>query len=596
MSRVPDYRGAILNHMQGDAKEEIRSRLAIEDIVGEYVQLKRAGRNFKGLSPFSSEKTPSFFVSPEKNIWHDFSSNKGGDIFAFIMEVEGLDFRGSLEYLARKASVDLSQYESKTSQLLAKRKKRALEAHALAARYYQQCLLRNQHAMTYVFEQRHLKRGVVEEFQIGYAPDSGNALTNALTKKGFTKQELADAGLTNRFGGDMFRGRMMIPLMDGSGQVIGFTGRIIGEVEGAPKYLNTPQSVIYDKGRHVFGLSQAKEAIRTQGYAVIVEGNLDVVSSHQASVRQVVATAGTAMTEHHLRAIKRLTGDVRLGFDADKAGIAATERAIAIAAQVGIELSIVSLPPTAKDPDELIQQDAALWLQSIETCQPAVDWVLAQYAARVDLSSAAGKRQFTSAAIAIVRTLLDPVERDHYERLVATMTGTSHDVVHAKLLQHSEDKKPLRPVAPTVQTQQPDYSTEDDCLALMAIDVPSQELIEHVQIDLLHGDERQALARYIAAHRGEVIVDTPEDLQKYDTYVKIVLLRADTRYAEWDPNDRYFETARLLRQIEHEYKKQTRDQLIVELRTAEESDDDMTADRLRKQLNTLIMEIARGKR
>ena len=581
--------------MNGEAKEEIRARLAIEDIVGEYVQLKRAGRNFKGLSPFSSEKTPSFFVSPEKNIWHDFSSNKGGDIFSFIMEVEGLDFRGSLEHLARKAGVDLSQYESKTSQLIAKRKKRALEAHALATRYYQQCLLRNQHAMNYVFKQRHLKRRVVEEFQIGYAPDSGTALTNALTKKGFSKAELSDAGLTNRFGGDLFRGRMMIPLMDGSGQVIGFTGRIIGEVEGAPKYLNTPQSVIYDKGRHVFGLCQAKEAIRTQNYVVIVEGNLDVVSSHQASVCQVVATAGTAMTEHHLRAIKRLTGDVRLGFDADKAGIAATERAIAIAANVGIELSIISLPESAKDPDELIQQAPQLWVESIQSRQPAVDWVLAQYAARVDLATAAGKRQFTSAAIAVIRTLTDPVERDHYERQTASMTGTGLDVLHTKLLQYVEDQKPLRPVAPRTPTNEPDYSIEDDFLALMAIDSSSQELIEHLQIDLLHGEERQALARWIASHRGRPILDTPEGLQKHDTYVKIILLRADTRYAEWDSNDRYFETARLLRQIEHEYKKQTRDQLIVELRSAEASDDEATADQLRKRLNTLIKEIARGK-
>ena len=166
-----------------DAKEEVRSRLNIEDVIGEYVHLKRAGRNFKGLSPFSGERTPSFMVSPDKNIWHDFSSNKGGDIFAFIMEVEGVDFREALEQLARKAGVELAQYESAGAKQLAARKKRQIEANTLAARYYQQCLLRSQATMEYVFKTRGLNKRVVQDFMIGYAPDSGSALTNTLLKR-----------------------------------------------------------------------------------------------------------------------------------------------------------------------------------------------------------------------------------------------------------------------------------------------------------------------------------------------------------------------------------------------------------------------------
>ncbi len=582
--------------MQGDAKEEVRSRLNIEDVIGEYVQLKRAGRNFKGLSPFSGEKTPSFFVSPDKNIWHDFSSNKGGDVFSFVMEVEGMDFRQALEHLARKAGVELEQFESKHGREIAERKKRSIEAHQLAARYYQQCLLRNQHAMRYVVETRRLTKQVIADFQIGYAPDSGNALVNALTKKGFTRKELADAGLTNRYGGDMFRGRMMISLMDASGQVIGFTGRIIGDVENAPKYLNTPQTLIYDKGRHIFGLSQAKEAIRKAEYIVVVEGNLDVISSYQAGVHQTVATAGTAMTEYHVRAMKRLAGDVRLAYDGDKAGIAATERAIALAAQAGLELAIISLPQGAKDPDELIQQDKAAWQQAIDDSVPAVDWVLAQYSSRLDLATASGKRAFTTAALGVVRSLTDAVERDHYERKIAEMTGASLEAVHAKLVGTKQDKPALKPVVATVQPSSNNYSIEDDLLAIAAIDSASQELLTHLNLDYLHGDERHALARYIAAHHGTALVDTPESLQNYDTYVKIVLLRAEERYAEWDANDRYFETARLLRQIEHEHKKQTRDKLITELRDAEAAADETTANALRTELNTLIKEIARGKR
>ena len=588
------------NQSMQDAKEEVRARLNIEDVVGEYVQLKRAGRNFKGLSPFSGEKTPSFFVSPDKHIWHDFSSNKGGDIFSFVMQVEGMDFRQALEHLARKAGVDLSLYESKGSQDLARRKKRLLEAHNLATQYYQHSLLKNQHSIDYVFKQRGLSKQIVQDFKIGYAPTSGTALTQFLTKKGYSRQELSDAGLTNRFGGDLFRGRMMVPLMDASGQVIGFTARILGgEDPNAPKYLNTPQTLLYDKSRHVFGLSQAKEAIRKSDYAVIVEGNLDVVSSHQAGVAQVVATAGTAMTEQHLRALKRLSGHVRLAFDADKAGIAATERAIPIASQVGIELTIISLPDGAKDPDELIQQDVSLWQKAIDSSQPAVDWILEQYSQREDLTTASGKRLFTTAALNVVRSLQDPVEQDHYENKIAAMIGSSLEAVKAKLASvAAPEAAPVRrPVMSTQETPETDTTAyQDNLLAVALIDGPSQELFATVDRTAFATEERRAVAEYIATHPNKSVQATPKELQKYDTYVKILLLKAETRYADWNDQDRYFESARLLRQVINEHKKQTQAALTNQLRDAELSGDDAKAAELRAQLNTLIKEITRGQR
>ena len=581
-----------------DAKEEVRAKLNIEDVIGEYVPLKRAGRSFKGLSPFSGEKTPSFFVSPDKQIWHDFSSNKGGDVFAFVMEVEGMDFRQALEHLARKAGVDLSLYDNKTTQVLAQRKKRLLEANRLAAQYYQQCLLGNQHAMEYVFKKRGLSKQIVQEFLIGYAPDTGKALVGALARKGFTAQELAEAGLVNRFGGDMFRGRMSVPLMDPAGQVIGFTGRIIKDVEGAPKYLNTGQTMLYDKSRHVFGLSQAKQAIREQNYAVIVEGNLDVVSSHQVMMKQVVATAGTALTDHHLRALKRLVGDVRLAFDADKAGIAATERAIAIGSRVGVELTVISLPEGAKDPDELIQDDPKKWQQAIDDAKPAVDWVLEQYKARVDMKTAAGKRKFTTAGLAVVRTLSDPVEQEHYEQKIAELTSTSLEAVRAKSAQEpAEEQRRLKPVkTQPIEPPVEQLVHQDDALAAACLDSQSQEALAHMNLDIFVGEERYAVANYLSTHAGTALQDTPKELQKYDTYVKILLLRAEARYADMNPTERVYETARLLRQIEYEHKKQRQLELIEELRSAESSGDEQKAAELRITLNTLIKEMPRGKR
>ena len=579
-----------------EAKEEVRARLNIEDVIGEYVQLKRAGRNFKGLSPFSGEKTPSFMVSPDKHIWHDFSSGKGGDVFSFVMEVEGMDFRQALEHLARKAGVDLSMYQSSRSGEIVKKKKRLLEAHALAANYYQQSLLRNQHALEYVFKQRGLSKEIVQDFQIGYAPSTGDALVRFLSKKGFSKGELTDAGLTNRFGGDMFRGRMMVPLMDSTGQVIGFTARIIEDDPSAPKYLNTPQTLLYDKGRHVFGLSQAKEAIRTNDYTVIVEGNLDVVSSHQVGESMVVATAGTAMTEHHLKALSRLSAQVRLAFDGDKAGIAATERAIPIAQSVGVELTIITLPGEAKDPDELIKQDPKLWRKAIDSAQPAVDWLLGQYEQRVDMKTAAGKRHYTSAGLNLVRTLSDPVDQDHYVQLMVRTTGASIEALREKMSRGaSESQVRLRPISNNAKVNEPtaDTSRQDDVLAALLIDPATRQQLHESHISLFDGEARQDIAKYLMQHQ-EMIDDTPRLLQKHDTYVKILLLRADTRYAAWDAKDRALEVARLLRQCIIEHNKLKREQLIAELRDAEDQGDDKRSHVIRAELNKLIKEIKHG--
>lgn len=437
-----------------DAKEEIKSRLAVEDVVGQYIELKRAGRNLKGRSPWGVDKTPSFMVSPEKGIWHDFSANKGGDIFSFLMEVEGISFREALEKLAAMAGVNLAQY-SGSDQATTRRKLRAREALQLAAKYYQACLVRSQTVREYVFYRRNLNRGTVAEFKIGYSPASGKALLAVLTKRGFSAQELADAGLLNRFGGDLFKDRMMVPFIDTNGQVIGFTARVLDKSE--PKYLNTPETLLFNKSRFIFGLYHAKEAIRRSGYVVIVEGNMDVISSHQAGVKEAVATSGTAMTEQHLKSLARLTTDIRLAYDGDAAGIKATERAIMLAGDLGIRLSVVSNYHGAKDPDELIQKDPSLWRQAVEERVPAVDWLLDKYEESLDLSLAPDKKTYSDIALRLISFVKDEVERASYEEKVAKKLGIETailrekgDRLNKKLAQssHKYYKKPKTTLVP----------------------------------------------------------------------------------------------------------------------------------------------------
>lgn len=412
-----------------DAKEEIKSRLAVEDVVGQYVELKRAGRTLKGHSPWGVDKTPSFMVSPEKGIWHDFSANKGGDIFTFVMEVEGIGFREALEKLAAQAGVDLSKYHGGDS-AVTKRKVRAKEALSLATKYYQACLVRDKKVCEYVFYKRGLVRSTVAEFKIGYSPASGKALLEVLKKRGFSERELDDAGLLNRFKSDMFRDRMMVPFIDTTGNVIGFTARILGK--GEPKYLNTPETILFNKSRFIFGLHNAKESIRRNGFVVIVEGNMDVISSHQAGVKEAVATSGTAMTEQHLKALSNLTSDIRLAYDGDAAGIKATERAIMLAGDLGIELTVISNYHGAKDPDELIQKDPKLWQEAVEERVPAVDWLLNKYEENLNLRLAPDKKKYSDVALKLLSYVKDEIERASYEEKVAKKLDVEVEILREK--------------------------------------------------------------------------------------------------------------------------------------------------------------------
>lgn len=412
-----------------NAKEEIKSRLAVEDVVGQYVELKRAGRNLKGHSPWGVDKTPSFMVSPEKGIWHDFSANKGGDIFTFIMEVEGISFKEAMEKLAEKAGVDLSKYRGGDPNF-AKRKLRAKEALTLAAKYYQACLVRSKSVCEYVFYKRNLNRATVAEFQIGYSPASGKALREVLEKRGFTEKELNDAGLLNQYKSDMFRNRMMVPFIDTSGSIIGFTARVLDKSE--PKYLNTSETILFNKSRFIFGLYNAKEAIRHNGFVVIVEGNMDVISSHQAGVKEAVATSGTAMTEQHLKILSKLTQDIRLAYDGDAAGVKATERAIMLAGDLGIELTVISNYHGAKDPDELIQKDPKLWEQAVKERIPAVDWLLQKYEENLNLRLAPDKKKYSDIALKLLSYVQDEVERASYEEKVAKRLGVAVEILREK--------------------------------------------------------------------------------------------------------------------------------------------------------------------
>ena len=577
--------------MNNGAMEEIKARINIEDLASEYLDLRRAGRNFKALSPWTNERTPSFIVSPEKQIWHDFSSGKGGDIFGFIMEVEGLTFREALEFLARKAGVELQQFDNVRAKQIVQKKKRLYEVLRVSANFYQHFLVRDKTALEYVFRKRRLSKEIVQEFKIGYAPKGQRTLVDFLQKKGFALDEIRDAGMTNRFGGDIFRDRMVIALQDISGAPVGFTGRLLTESDNAPKYLNTPQTLLYDKSNNVFGLSQAKNEIRKAGFAVVVEGNMDVISSHQAGIKNVVATAGTAITARHLKTIARFSNDIRLCFDADAAGINATERAIKLAQEVGVELSIIALNQTssnAKDPDELIQIDPNLWHESISRPKPAVEWVFDQYEKRLDISTASGKRQFSNIALKLVENLSDPVEKEFYLDEIARRIKTSREALLAKFSSDNQSVKLKHIKAEKTEVVKDDFVYEDDLLALILIKEKFAAKIVDLPKNPLHSENRNQIFEIIRNNDRE-------KLKKFENYVKILLLKADERYGEIKESaDKEIE--RLVDKVKMQKLLEQKEILDSKLEAAEVDGDENLKREIIAQIIELNKELNSGKR
>ncbi len=563
-----------------DAVDEVKQRLSIEDVVAEYVQLKRAGRNWRGISPWTNEKTPSLMVSPEKQIWHDFSSGKGGNMFSFVMEMEGVDFKGALELLARKAGVDLDQYRS-SAQRSGPDKKRLHDLLEAAAKFYQVQFSKNKTALEYVLKKRGFSKGTALEWRLGYSPNNGSALVEYAKKKGFSEAEIKQAGLSaqNYKGGiqDMFRGRLMIPLQDQFGKVIGFTARLLEDDDNAPKYINTPQTVLYDKSRHIYGLHLAKESIRKSKFVVLVEGNLDVIASHQAGVRQVVATAGTALTEPHLKALSRFTGDIRLCFDADKAGMAATERAIPIASRVKVSLSIIDTPG-AKDPDELVQKDPKLWQQAIDKKQYALDWLMARYEKLLDISSAQGKREYSDVLLPVVQALSDDVERDHYLNAIAKSIGVSKDALSQKLSKTPKVETTERRRRIKATPQQLDRAaienkkTQDQFLALMFSRQTLREFLELITPEMLYEDDARQLLEFLQKNmdfKGKPA--EAKQLKSIADYVKIESLLYEELYQGLELNELHYEAARLQARLIEQFIKNEKMKLADKLETADAS-------------------------
>ena len=413
-----------------DTKDKVKELIDIVELIGGYVELKKAGRNYKGVCPFHSEKTPSFMVSPELQIYKCFGCNKSGDAFSFIQEVEGIDFNAALQQLSEKAGVKVEKVQTDPNK---EKKQKLLEINNNAAKFYHHLLLNHpigRDAKTYL-KNRGLKPSTIKEYKLGFAPNTWSMLADNFIKK-YQSQLLIDAGLispkrsgTDYF--DRFRGRVMFPLVGIAGEVVGFNGRAIYDDD--PKYLNTNETLIFNKGSFIYGLDKAKIEIKHEG-AIFVEGPMDVISAHQSGIKNVIASSGTALTQTQLKILKRYTADICFCFDTDVAGINAIYRAVELAENESFNITVLVLPEKYKDLDEFVKADLEKARTYVKDAKlPIYDFYIQSTLAKYDAKSSIGKKKIMSDLTPLFNKIKSPVTLDHYTKRIAEELDLDEETV-----------------------------------------------------------------------------------------------------------------------------------------------------------------------
>lgn len=420
----------------------IKDKLDLAQFIGEYVQVKKAGSYWKACCPFHHEKTPSFMIHPERQFWHCFGCSKGGDIFTFAQEIEGLDFSEALKLLADRAGVKIDSYRNEIDK---SQKNRILEINQKAAYFFNHVLLemaQAKDARDYL-ERRQLKKEVIADWEVGYIPDQWELLTQYFLKKGIGVDDLVASGLTIKKDGvtggrgyyDRFRGRIMFPIKNVHGNIVGFTGRqLVENPDAGGKYVNSPQTIVFDKSRVLYGLDKAKMEIKAKDLAVIVEGQMDVIACHQAGMKNVVAASGTALTPEQIRLIERYTKNIAMAFDADKAGINAAKRGIDVALKEGMNVKVIRVPEGAgKDADEVIKKNPAVWFKAVEDATDIMQWFFDIVLAGRRLVSPKERQAVSDELLPLIGLIPYAVEKDIWLKKLAETIDTEVVVLREDL-------------------------------------------------------------------------------------------------------------------------------------------------------------------
>ena len=478
--------------------DEVKQKTDIVEIVEQYTPpLKKSGKAMRGLCPFHSEKTPSFFVYPEQQSWHCFGAcNAGGDVFSFVMKKENMEFGDALRHLASRAGVVIPEYAGPAEK---KEEKEALYAVLEAAALFYHNLLLNSpeagKARSYLAG-RDISGKSTADFGLGYSPTGWEGLREYLAGRGFDDADMLTAGLIMESESgkrhDRFRSRPMFPIRDARGRVIGFGARALDDSQ--PKYMNSPQTPLYDKSSVLYGLDTALPSIRSSGTAVLVEGYLDVITAHQHGFANVVAASGTAVTERQILQFKKLKTRLVMALDADSAGTEAMLRSVSYEDMLGSEIRVAVLPE-GKDPDDVIRADSGLWEELLKEAQPIVDYTFDLVAGQMDISSARGKEQFKARLLPIVSSMKEPETRNHYlEKLAKSIGTTKYEILRVSRRRQAEAYQPRRsPGLPDVKHRKEAVAAEDFCLALLLKYPELKEFADELDMSMFLDTDNRAV-------------------------------------------------------------------------------------------------------
>jgi len=583
-----------------DSVEEIRSRLSIEEVVGNYVQLKKAGRNLKGLCPFHQEKSPSFVVSPDKGIAYCFGCRKGGDIFSFIQEVENVDFSGALQILGEKAGVQIVR----SSQASKEEKQSVINILQEAQRFFQQQLEGHEKARQYL-ENRGYGRAEQLKLGLGYAPDSFHQLTEFLQKQGFEAKEILNSGLASQkqVGDshiyDRFRDRVMFPIHDPQGKLVAFGGRTLSSDPEAAKYLNSPETDLYHKGRSLYCFHLAKKSIKDLDRAIVVEGYFDALTAQLNGFGNTVASLGTALTEEQVALIARFSRNVSFAFDADISGQSAASRSIEIAQKLGLNVSVV-LIPSGKDPDEAIRTDAEEWKSALEQAIPAMDYEFKKAFAQVNSSTLEGKKKVMEQLLPIIQRLPQKTEQEFY------LKRLSFDLEVSLKNLMVDFQRSSRPIQTAQKNQQkatlvthfsrtdylmglllryPNYIGEvTGSLRLEYLEEPQKNLYKELFDYYNHADtssweDEQALVIIEKIAQGD---------QHWKAHLQLLELYADEKYASFSEEQLRHEVHNLAEAIRLDYRRKRLQTLRFQLAKREASSLSESDELIREHQNLLM--------
>ncbi|HEX7103478.1 MAG TPA: DNA primase [Nitrolancea sp.] len=510
--------------MANDVVEQIRERIDIVELIGQQVNLRKAGRNFTGLCPFHQEKTPSFVVFPENQSFHCFGCGAGGDAFGFVMQHEHVDFRQALEQLAARTGVELRPAAPPPPPEEVERHERLARANSVAANWFAHVLWNTEAGEPgrQLLERRGVDRTTAERFKLGYAPESWDALQNVMIKRDFSPRDLVSAGLAiEREGGDgsydRFRARLIFPIQDKEGHVIGFGGRALGDA--MPKYLNTPQTPLFDKGANLYALHLAQDAIRREREVIVVEGYMDAIAAHQFGFENVVASMGTALTSAQVRLVRRSVDRILLALDSDTAGQMATLRGLdvlrdglteadrPVADTAGLvrfertlktDIRIVKLP-SGKDPDELIRKDVDAWRSAVAAPVPLIDYYIDTVIGSTPPVDPREKSELTRRIAPVLREISDRIVQSHYVGEVARRLQ-----IDERLVLSTNATTPNRHPRPieSARTRQPVANPEEYLFALILrhplilaptiAAIPEQELLDARDVEIVRVLQRTA--------------------------------------------------------------------------------------------------------